>query len=146
MVCENSGVLVREIKEWLLLWQSFIRNKDYHSAMRLFRDDVWSFGTVSTSAHDLEDLVKSQWKVVWERTADFTFDTETVKLFPSGDDDLVVVAIQWFGKGFGEQAGQYFDRRGRASIVLEKLGDTFLCVHTHFSINPDHERAVWCAD
>ena len=133
------------IKDWLLTWQFFVRNKDYHSAMHLFRGDVWSFGTVANSVSSLEGLVAYQWKVVWERSTDFTFDMETMKLFPSVNDDLVVVAIQWFGKGIDERVGQSFGRRGRASIVLEKENERFLCIHSHFSINPDCALKDWSA-
>lgn len=133
------------IKNWLLEWQSFIRNKDYHSAMYLFSDAVFSFGTVSNSVTSLEGLIAYQWKVVWERTTDFTFDMETMRLFLSCNDDLVVVAIQWFGKGVDGRAGQSFSRRGRASIVLQKEDEKFLCIHSHFSINPDSALKSWSA-
>lgn len=128
-----------EVTSWLQKWQSFIREKNYNASRLLFRDDVYSFGTFSESISGLDDLVSYQWKVVWERSSNFTFDMDSVKLFPSGNN-LIVVAVKWVGQGLDASSGRSFKRTGRASIVLEKDRESILCTHTHFSINPNQER------
>ena len=135
---DSNGVIA-----WLQNWQSFVRSKDYRSAMNLFRDDVFSYGTVAISAAGLKDLVSSQWMVVWENSKNFTFDMNTLRLFESKDLSIVVVVVQWFGQGFDQCSGHFSERSGRSSIVLENQGERFLCTHTHFSIDPVGERKFW---
>ena len=135
-----------DVLAWLQNWQFYVRSKDYGSAMHLFREDVFSFGTVAISASGLKDLVFFQWKVVWENSKNFTFNMDSIRFFYSKDYSLVIVAVQWFGQGLDQSSGQFSERSGRSSIVLEKQGEKLVCTHTHFSIDPISERKFWGTD
>lgn len=133
----TKTVLKNQIDNWLLAWQKAIASKDFDAGRKLFRDDAAGFGTVSLYTEGLDDLVESQWRPVWSRTAKFTFEKNKQHHRFSADKTQCIVTSLWRSEG-GEEGGPVRLRRGRATILLEwhEPQSAWLCVHTHFSMWP----------
>lgn len=127
---------------WLNTWQDLTAAQDYDSARALFDVTVVGFGTVADRTQGVDALVQSQWLNVWSRTRGFAFVPETVEVWPSASayDQAMTVAVQWTSEGQDSRTGKFFERAGRATIVLRKQISGWLAVHTHFSLNPAPER------
>ena len=57
------------------------------------------------------------------------------KLIVSGQGDFAWGITQWNSVGF-DADGNSFNRPGRATVILQKVEETWLAVHTHFSLLP----------
>jgi ketosteroid isomerase-like protein len=78
--------------------------------------------------------LETQWNNVWPKTDDFRFDAEQTHVLASADKTMAVVIAPWTSTGFN-QDGSRFDRPGRATIVFSRVGETWIGVHTHLSLN-----------
>jgi ketosteroid isomerase-like protein len=47
---------------------------------------------------------------------------------------MAVAAAPWNSTGFAKD-GARFERPGRATMVFQHVGERFLCVHSHMSLN-----------
>ncbi len=131
--------LDRKISLWLDAFAKAVRDRDYDAGCDLFSLDPTCFGTRVCVVKSRYDLIREQWRPVWEATAGFQF----VEYATEGDDierddgeversPIVVVMAQW--SSVDVATGVL--REGRATIVLRDFDDSWLAVHSHFSLKP----------
>jgi ketosteroid isomerase-like protein len=127
-----------ETKAWFIQWlegfSEHVRAVDYASARPLFHPQILAFGTHQDVLPSLEAWVNTQWDNVWPRTDDFRFTLPEAHVLVSDDKTVAVVIAPWTSTGFNPDGTQY-DRPGRATIVFQRSGDTWLGVHSHLSLN-----------
>lgn len=123
------------VGEWLTTWQTFVRRRDFDQARTLFSPAVLGFGSVATVAGSLDELEASQWRRVWPRLGDFTFEDDHLAVVVSTDRLLATVAVTWASTWVDNGNGR--DRGGRRSCSsATTIDDPWRAVHTHFSLNP----------
>jgi ketosteroid isomerase-like protein len=118
---------------WLTDMQACVRAVDYERAHALFADDVVAFGTFAAIVAGRERLEREQWRNIWPTIADFTFRLD--ELHCLGTDQMLCVVVAWDSLGRRDN-GETFDRPGRATLVLERHGERWVAVHSHFSLAP----------
>ena len=111
-----------------------MRDVDYAAARPLFHPGILAFGTHRDIIEGLASWQTTQWDNVWPRTSDFRFDTDAARVLVSSDNTMATVIVTWTSTGY-RQDGTTFDRPGRATLVFAKHGDTWLCMHSHMSLN-----------
>jgi len=116
------------VDDWLLDFEECVRDRDYARARLMFHPHVIGFGTTGVIMLGLDALEAEQWRRTWPMTTDFTF-TSARKL--SQDYGFMLALTQWKSLRVGGGV-----RAGRASILLKPRGESWLAVHTHFSLNP----------
>lgn len=123
------------VEEWFARLSRYCANVDYEAARAIFADDVVSFGTKAEVVSGLDRLVAEQWRGIWPNISDFRIDPASVH--GGGAGNLAWGAAVWTSTGYDEQH-RPFNRPGRSTIVLERRGPdgAWLCVHSHFSLNP----------
>ena len=126
-----------DIEAWLKAFSRAVRERDFASGKKLFDPAVLSFGTVCFRVEGLDQLADGQWQAVWPNTRDFDFEYPSARALP--DASQATVLATWSSTGL-DSAGEKFQRRGRATIVLRRAGSGWKAVHTHFSIAPSHEH------
>ena len=119
---------------WLETFAGYVREVDYASARPLFHPDVLAFGTHRDVIPGLAEWQATQWDNVWPKTADFRFDAEATHVLVSADGTMATVVVAWTSTGYA-QDGTAFDRPGRATMVFHNEGGTWLCTHSHMSLN-----------
>ena len=119
---------------WLETFAGYVREVDYASARPLFHPDVLAFGTHRNVIPGLQAWIDTQWDNVWPKTSDFRFDLAGSHCLVSGDASMAVVIAPWTSTGYHPD-GTTFDRPGRATMVFQKTDDTWLCTHSHMSLN-----------
>ncbi len=125
---------VNEIaREWFRKLGDACASVDYEAGRSLFAEDVASFGTRADIVVGLDRLQANQWEGIWPNIADFAIDLGSVR--GGGDGPTNWGMATWTSMGFDETAFP-FHRPGRATVVLERRGGEWLCVHSHFSLNP----------
>lgn len=123
-----------EARSWLLAMQECVRERDYEAARERFSPQVFAFGTRAPTAAGVESLERDQWREVWSRTRDFSFDLAEVSFLPLSE--CVCIAAPW--RSLGVRAdGSTFERRGRATLVLAPSKGRLVAVHSHFSLCPE---------
>ncbi|MES2461503.1 MAG: nuclear transport factor 2 family protein, partial [Armatimonadota bacterium] len=122
------------VLRWLEKFALAVRSRDYAAGQELFADNVFSFGTFSTQLDDLDTLVKNQWKPTWSVTRDFHFHTDAMRC--EIVEDIAWVAVPWQSQGQGPE-GKWYDRQGRATLILRWYGEGCKAVHSHFSLQPE---------
>jgi len=121
------------IRAWFESLQRCVRAVDYASARPLFVDDAIGFGTRAHLAVGRATLEASQWSGIWPNIRDFRFNLAELR---SGvDGDLGWGIATWESIGFDE-AGQPFDRPGRATVIFVRREGAWRALHTHFSLYP----------
>jgi len=123
-----------DVLSWLSSWEQQVQAQHFDDATELFSPHVHSFGTVMPVVSGRDALVLRQWRAVWPRTRGFRFIPESIRGW--GDDDHYCVAAQWLSEGLDAQHQIYFERQGRATLVLQKTDVGRQAVHSHLSINP----------
>lgn len=123
----------QEIREWLSAFDSAVRDVDYERGRTMFAGDVVGFGTYASMLEGLDSLVEGQWRHIWGVTRGFRFRLDEAHIGISGD--LAWVAAPWDSQGQRED-GTWFDRPGRATIILERRNGQWLAKHTHLSLYP----------
>lgn len=129
-----SGEQRRFFDEWLTTFASYVRDVDYRSARPLFHPDVLAFGTHRDVIASLDQWVDSQWDNVWPRTTDFEFDLAETAVLLSADGAMATVIAPWNSTGYHRDLTP-FDRPGRATMIFNRDGDDWVCVHSHMSLN-----------
>jgi len=116
------------VSEWLYTFATAVRARDYDAARHIFADDVVAFGTVTPVAHGIDQLEADQWRLVWEVTRDFEFNGIRI------DErvDRATVSARWMSRHVADDT----HRRGRATILLQRIGKRWRATHTHFSLEP----------
>ena len=125
--------------KWMHAFSDCVRREDYLGGKALFSPCVISFGSWTEEMHGIEELYAKQWSNVWPVTTSFEFDfTSANYLFdkPCPITQCVVTSI-WSSKGL--EVSKQPKRSGRCTIVLNKDGDVWRAVHTHFSLTPNGE-------
>jgi ketosteroid isomerase-like protein len=123
----------REIRDWLERFAEAVRAVDYERGKTMFAPEVVGFGTYASMLVGLENLVAGQWTNIWGVTRGFTFRLDEMHCGISGDQAWV--AAPWDSEGQNED-GTWYDRPGRATIILERRDGVWLAVHTHLSLYP----------
>jgi ketosteroid isomerase-like protein len=123
-----------EIFHWLDSWQQLINSGEYETARPLFADDVVAFGTVTSVMQGLADLESRQWRQVWYRIKDFTFDKDTATILSDPGANTAIVCCLWHS--LGKTQSSWYERRGRVTLVLKRQAAGLACVHSHFSMEP----------
>jgi len=95
---------------------------------------VLAFGTHNDVIPGLDQWVATQWDNVWPKTSDFRFALEQTQVLASPDGRMAVVISPWTSTGYHAD-GRPFPRPGRATLVFSKIGDGWLCTHSHMSLN-----------
>jgi ketosteroid isomerase-like protein len=120
--------------EWLRQWEIAINEEDFAAARRLFSPDVISFGTLAGFMASLQELETRQWRMVWPAIRNFKFDDPIV--LPAGEHSLSALIVSlWHSKGKAADGGWY-DRKGRATLVLRLQNGLLVCCHSHLSMDP----------
>ena len=122
-----------DVLEWMENFAQAVRSRDYTAGRTLFADAVFSFGTYSDQLNGLEDLVTNQWEPVWSATRNFQFNQETVRCKIIGDHAWV--AAVWQSQGRSAE-GEWQDRYGRATLILQWRDEGWKAIHSHFSLRP----------
>lgn len=120
--------------EWLRQWESMINAADFAGARLLFSPDVISFGTLTGFMSGLQELEKLQWRKIWPTIKDFKFDDPMV-LFSGEPAASAVIVSLWHSKG-KTSGGGWYDRKGRATLVLRLEKNLLVCCHSHLSMHP----------
>jgi ketosteroid isomerase-like protein len=120
--------------QWLRQWEALINAQDFARARSLFSQDVISFGTFAEILNGLDELEALQWRTIWPTIADFTFE-ETHVLVSEASPQIVTIVTLWRSKGKTKNAGWY-DRKGRATLILKSEDDRLRCIHSHLSMAP----------
>jgi ketosteroid isomerase-like protein len=120
--------------DWLERFAGYVREVDYASARPLFHPDVLAFGTHRDVIPGLKAWQDTQWDNAWPKTSDFCFDTAGAHVLAAADGSMAVVVVPWTSTGY-EKDGTTFDRPGRATMVFNKQDGTWLCTHSHMSLN-----------
>ena len=121
------------VRQWFQVLGRCCAAVDYESARAIFATDVASFGTSADVVVGLGPLQRQQWEGIWPNIRDFRIDLD--RLVAGGSESVAWGIAPWTSTGFAEN-GTPFDRPGRATVVLERRGEMWLAVHTHFSLNP----------
>jgi len=122
-----------EIRRWLEEFSAAVRDADYTRGTTMVAPDVVGFGTYGGVLVGRDALVAGQWRNVWSVTRGFTFRLD--ELHGEANGDRAWVALPWDSQGRDER-GAWYDRPGRATMVLERRDGRWLAVHTHFSLYP----------
>lgn len=127
-----------QIRSWLAEFAEAVRAVDYEHGTTMFAPDVVGFGTYAGMRVGLEALVNGQWRNIWGVTRGFTFRLDELHMGISGDQAWV--AVPWDSEG-RHGSEDWFDRPGRATIILERRDGRWLARHTHFSLFPAPARS-----
>lgn len=126
---------------WLDTFASCVTARDLNSAKALFTTNVHSFGTRTIEALNIEELIAEQWEPTWLRTTGFKYLSDSIDIILSADETMAVILARWESQGvdsptlWDKQTPYY--RSGRCTFTLKKsASNIWLCVHTHFSMDP----------
>ena len=120
--------------DWLTRFSACVRTVDYAAARPLFHPDVLAFGTHRDIIPGLQSWIDTQWDNVWPKTTDFAFDLPGTHVLAAADETMAVIITPWTSTGYHPDMTP-FDRPGRATMIFSKLHGTWLCTHSHMSLN-----------
>jgi ketosteroid isomerase-like protein len=123
------------VMAWLHRWEALINAGDIAAAEPLFAEDVVAFGSLTRRMEGRDDLVARQWSLMWPRIRDFAFDYDHARILSGTPGEFAIVATPWRSLGRKGES-DWYERRGRATLVLKPTSDGFTCVHSHFSMEP----------
>ena len=116
---------------WLAEMERCVRNQAFDQGRAIFAPDVVAFGSLGERLVGLDTLERDQWRRVWPRIRDFTFDLTALDW--GGGDATLWLACTWSSVGSRDD-GTPFTRPGRITAVLERRDGVWLAVHTHHSL------------
>ena len=119
---------------WLAEMQACVRAVDYERCRAIFAEDAVGFGTRASMVAGLEALEQEQWRHIWGTIRNFTFQLHGLHCGPASGD-VLWVACPWTSERQGAD-GEWHERPGRMTAVLERRNGTWLAVHTHHSLVP----------
>ena len=123
---------------WLREFETACRARDFDAGRLMFAQDAVAFGTWAMAVHGLANIEREQWRNVWPRIRDFTFEREPV-VCASGD--TAWIAAGWQSEATGAD-GRPFPRPGRATFILARRNGRWQCVHSHVSLRPSQSEAA----
>lgn len=126
---------LEQLESWLETFADCVRQDDPERARALFAPALRAFGTRVFCEDGRDRVEQLQWGYVWPRTRGFAFETEALAGWLSDDGSLGCVAVPWRSTGIDSE-GVPFERRGRATILLSRAGESWTALHTHFSMDP----------
>jgi ketosteroid isomerase-like protein len=124
----------KDVLDWLAAFAAHVRAVDYAPAQPMFHPDLTAFGTYRDVNPDLQAWIHLQWANVWPRTSDFRFDLDATHVLVSADGGMATAIAPWTSTGYYRD-GATFERPGRATMVFNRDGDRWICVHSHMSLN-----------
>ena len=124
---------IQAVEQWFALMGRYCASVDYDAAERIFAEDVVSFGTTMDIVRGRKALREGQWESIWGNITDFKMDLKNVNA--RGADDRAWGVVTWTSTGY-DSDHKPFHRPGRATVALERRGEVWLAVHTHFSLFP----------
>lgn len=124
---------VAAIRRWLEEFSAAVRAVDYERGMTMFAPEVVGFGTYASMLVGLDTLVAGQWRNIWGVTREFRFRLDDLHCGVAGD--LAWVAVPWDSRG-QRASGDWYDRPGRATLVLARREGRWLAIHSHLSLYP----------
>jgi ketosteroid isomerase-like protein len=122
--------------EWLRAWQGNINSGDLAAGRTLFADDVVAFGSLAGMMVGKDDLIARQWSRMWPRLRDFAFDFDRLTLLGEPGDTTLTIVAPWQSLGTKGGGTGWYERRGRATLVLKHTPGGYRCIHSHFSMEP----------
>lgn len=126
---------IQAVEEWLDVFGSYVAAESYAPAREMVAEDVVSFGTKADLVEGLDYLVEQQWKGIWPKIQNFTFE----EVHAWGTADRAWGVATWTSTGF-DADGTPYHRPGRATLTFERREGRWLAVHTHFSLDPGTPR------
>jgi ketosteroid isomerase-like protein len=121
------------VRQWFALLDRYCATVDYEGGESIFAPDTIAFGTKARVVSGLEHVRKNQWEGIWPNIRDFKVQLEEVR--GGGDKRWAWGVTTWTSTGFDREGKPYF-RPGRATVILERLEERWLAVHSHFSLAP----------
>ena len=121
------------LQEFFTRMSQYCSQVDFDSTEVLFAPDVVSFGTKADIVYGLERLRSEQWEQIWPNISGFKMLVDQMQ--GSSDGNLAWGMLPWISNGY-DRSGNTFSRPGRATAILERREGSWVCVHTHFSVNP----------
>lgn len=123
------------VKAWFDALSGHVQKVDYEGARYLFDNDLLIFGTFQDFVVGQPESERQQWRNVWGTIEGFQFRIADVRALVSPDRLFATGLGIWDSTGFTED-GQEFDRKGRATVTLERksVGEPFVATHTHMSL------------
>jgi ketosteroid isomerase-like protein len=137
MQVPSTGALVASVREWMASWGDEVATVRMDQALERFDPGVVGFGTAADIVHGIDALHAHQWASVWPSIRGFAFDVARLEVLASPDGCQAVAIAPWSSQGRAAD-GSWFDRPGRATVVLRRDGEghPWRGVHTHFSLVP----------
>jgi ketosteroid isomerase-like protein len=126
-------------QEWLRIFETAVRGRDFAGGRELFATDAMAFGTWARAVTGLDNIVREQWQNVWPRIRDFHFEPGSTQVHSQGDSGWI--AGSWLTEVTGPD-GRPATRPGRGTFVLERRGGKWLAVHSHFSLLPSQSETA----
>jgi ketosteroid isomerase-like protein len=134
MMNKSDFDMKAEVLQWLRRWERLINSQNFAEARSLFAKDVVSFGTLAEILTGLDDLEARQWRRIWPTIAGFTFDDPLVLVSEESPRMATVISL-WHSQGKKGKDG-FYQRRGRATLILRSEKDGLRCIHSHLSMEP----------
>jgi ketosteroid isomerase-like protein len=125
--------LTEAARTWLTEMQTCVRAVDYERARALFAEDVVAFGTFAAVVAGRDRLEREQWRQIWPTIEAFTFRLDELRCL--GTDQALCLVVPWDSRG-KRADGTRFSRPGRATLLLRPRGNSWVAVHSHFSLAP----------
>ena len=114
--------------DWIARFQAAVRSGDPVAGLPLFSPGTASFGTRTNFASSSRELLEKQWSQIWARSHDF--ELHILKEVMLGPEHRLILC---HFVNHTEINGRETERHGRATFILEKLQNDWLCIHSHFS-------------
>ncbi|MGE0800393.1 MAG: nuclear transport factor 2 family protein [Lautropia sp.] len=123
------------IRRWFKRLSDCVQAIDYEAAYPLFADDLIAFGTFSDFVAERPAVAQEQWRKVWPTIRRFRWRLDGIHAIVS-PDRLAAIGLAIFDSDGVDEAGQRFDRSGRATIAFARpaVGDDWVAVHSHMSL------------
>src|SRR5262245_8185346 len=125
-------------QQWLQVFETAVRARDFAGGRTLFAGDAVAFGTWARAVSGLDNIVREQWPNVWPRIHGFHFEPDT-RVHAAGDSAWI--AGSWLTEVTAPD-GATVSRPGRGTFVLERRDGQWLAVHSHFSLLPSQSDSA----
>jgi len=132
MLTDAGGVAA-----WLREFEAAVRARDFETGRRMFARDAVAFGTWARAVSGLDNIEREQWRNVWPRIRNFTFEPPAI----GGAGDTGWIAASWWSDATGPD-GAPLRREGRATFVLGRRDGRWVAVHSHVSLLPTQGDAA----
>lgn len=134
---------IEAVIDWATKFARCVRDRDFEGGQALFSAHVHSFGTRTSEAQNLQDLLKDQWSPTWNRTQGFDYVPGSMHVRMSEDACMAVVMARWSSMAIAIASEDTWNQQvphrriGRCSFVLTRIAcEQWHCIHSHFSLDP----------